>query len=546
KKMEKYFVVTSQQKGQILRKYFNCRKWLDKARKITRINETELAIPVTPEGKTELNEINIIEGIDFYLTDDVDEKVSNKCPPSQVRDATIRDLRKALETKNVLWCNDIEEDIPSRWQRHGDLVMLPEKAFQHPVWEESLGLDIWKIVANSMGCKRLAKKCRIASDGFRTPQVKLLLGDDGWVQHVDNHIKYTFDVTKNMFSQGNISEKLRVSSFDCTGETVVDLYAGIGYFTLPYLLHSKADLVHACEWNPNAVDALRKNLVLNHVADRCIVHKGDNREVCPKGVADRVNLGLIPSSEQGWEIACAALKPHSGGILHVHNNVTSFVAFPRDKASNVITQTGSSNEIKLDDIYGVDLHEKPLDYSNWITVIGSNEAPLCDTNGYPLNNSGNNPQIESINKDEKNAHMNLRNIPMQINKSCDGLSQLIKQHNYEVINDQKSDSNNSNEILSKCPTNKNCKSPELTCNVAQIQNTQLSYNNSTLLHQQIETSSHQVPREFVIADKLLKINKHWLEWSINSAYKFKRILEDLHGFWTLPSFIIFVLSSMEG
>lgn len=38
--------------------------------------------------------------------------------------------------------------------------------------------------------------------------------------------RYEFDVTKCMFSAGNITEKLRVSQFDCRGETVVDLYAG--------------------------------------------------------------------------------------------------------------------------------------------------------------------------------------------------------------------------------------------------------------------------------------------------------------------------------
>ena len=46
-------------------------------------------------------------------------------------------------------------------------------------------------------------------------------------------------------------------------------------------------------------------------------------QVCPKGVADRVNLGLIPSSQKGWPIACTALKPQSGGILHIHENVTT-------------------------------------------------------------------------------------------------------------------------------------------------------------------------------------------------------------------------------
>ncbi len=54
-------------------------------------------------------------------------------------------------------------------------------------------------------------------------------------------------------------------------------------------------------------------------------------QVCPRGVADRVNLGLIPSSEDGWPVACAALKPQTGGMLHIHGNVTSH---PRTKKTN--------------------------------------------------------------------------------------------------------------------------------------------------------------------------------------------------------------------
>ncbi|KAK6298374.1 hypothetical protein J4Q44_G00314290 [Coregonus suidteri] len=52
--------------------------------------------------------------------------------------------------------------------------------------------------------------------------------------------RYEFDVTRCMFSAGNITEKLRVASFNCSGETVVDLYAGIDYFTIPYLVHAGA------------------------------------------------------------------------------------------------------------------------------------------------------------------------------------------------------------------------------------------------------------------------------------------------------------------
>ena len=40
-------------------------------------------------------------------------------------------------------------------------------------------------------------------------------------------------------------------------------------------------------------------------------------------MADHVNLGLIPTSEAGWPVACAALRSDTGGWLHVHGNVTS-------------------------------------------------------------------------------------------------------------------------------------------------------------------------------------------------------------------------------
>jgi len=102
---------------------------------------------------------------------------------------------------------------------------------------------------------------------------------------------------------------------------VVDLFAGIGYFTLVYLVHANAKKVIACEWNPASCQALKNNLKINKCDERCVVLEGDNREMCPVNVADRVNLGLIPSSELSWKTAVYALRAESGGWLHIHGNV---------------------------------------------------------------------------------------------------------------------------------------------------------------------------------------------------------------------------------
>ena len=54
-----------------------------------------------------------------------------------------------------------------------------------------------------------------------------------------------------MFSSGNVSEKARIARLDASGEVVLDLFAGVGYWTLPLLVHAGALHVHACEWNPD-------------------------------------------------------------------------------------------------------------------------------------------------------------------------------------------------------------------------------------------------------------------------------------------------------
>lgn len=85
-------------------------------------------------------------------------------------------------------------------------------------------------------------------------------------------------------------------------------------FYIALLVHAGAAFVHACEWNPHAVVALRKNLDINGVAHRCQIHFGDNRKLKLSNIADRVNLGLIPSSEEGWPIACQLLRRDAGAF----------------------------------------------------------------------------------------------------------------------------------------------------------------------------------------------------------------------------------------
>lgn len=250
------------------------------------------------------------------------------------RNDVIRSAIEGFASKHYL-SPEVIKAIPNKYEFIGDVLLVPRDSFLDEEW--TLFADkMWAFVCHSSSptFTRVARKAFIDASEKRQSHVKLLYIDKkalvskchtkapGWVEIRENGIIYGWDLTRVMFSSGNVTEKARMAKIGCCGETIVDLFCGIGYYVLPFLVHGGAAFVHACEWNPDSVAALRNNLERNHVADRCKVYFGDNRESASLigAVADRVNLGLLPTSEKAWPLAVQVLKVN-GGWLHVHGNV---------------------------------------------------------------------------------------------------------------------------------------------------------------------------------------------------------------------------------
>ena len=209
-------------------------------------------------------------------------------------------------------------DLPKRWERFDDVAILPVGAFSDSKWDFVERNLLWEKVANALNVNRLFRKGEISGEK-RESSAELLFGTNPDVIRIEHGVKFVYRVTDCMFSQGNLNERKRMGDLDLSNENVLDLYAGIGYYTLPMLVRGNAKHVTATEWNSNAWRDLDKGLKQNRVKKRCTVLEGDNRTHgnLLHGKFDRVVLGLLPQSWEGMETAIRSLKS-TGGILHIH------------------------------------------------------------------------------------------------------------------------------------------------------------------------------------------------------------------------------------
>eukprot|EP00658_Telonema_sp_P-2_P038681 TRINITY_DN27703_c0_g1_i1.p1 TRINITY_DN27703_c0_g1~~TRINITY_DN27703_c0_g1_i1.p1 ORF type:complete len:253 (+),score=59.17 TRINITY_DN27703_c0_g1_i1:105-863(+) len=151
--------------------------------------------------------------------------------------------------------------------------------------------------------------------------------------HMENQCKYSFDALRVMFCSGNTDERMRFGgAVDATNEVVVDMFAGIGYFTIPLAMRGGPTVIHALEKNPESCEFLRLNAIQNKVEGTVVVHCGDNREVTGSmlgGRCHRVLMGYIPSCKEFIPRAFSFLKVvHSSnskagpverkGVIHYH------------------------------------------------------------------------------------------------------------------------------------------------------------------------------------------------------------------------------------
>ena len=207
---------------------------------------------------------------------------------------------------------ELEGIIPDKWEYVGDIVIV--KADPRCMkYREVIG----RAFAEVLGAKTVCADVMGVSGEFRRPSMEIFYGTDTESVRLENGIRYSFDVTKVMFASGNTDERMRMRKLDCTGETVVDMFAGIGYFTLPLAKYSCARRVFACEKNPESYRYLCRNIADNGLTGKVIPILSDNRDLLGKHFADRILMGYIQTTSEFVPKALSMIRP--GGIIHYHD-----------------------------------------------------------------------------------------------------------------------------------------------------------------------------------------------------------------------------------
>lgn len=166
----------------------------------------------------------------------------------------------------------------------------------------------------------LAKASAI-SGVYRTRKFEVIAGEHKTATvHREYGCALCVDLSKAYFSPRLSSEHARLARLINEGDTVIDMFAGVGPFAIQIAKQHEKVRVYAVDVNPDAIEFLNKNIATNRVLAKVTPVLGDVRKVvCERfvGVADRVIMNLPEKAIEYVDVACEGLKP-TGGIMHYY------------------------------------------------------------------------------------------------------------------------------------------------------------------------------------------------------------------------------------
>jgi tRNA (guanine37-N1)-methyltransferase len=128
---------------------------------------------------------------------------------------------------------------------------------------------------------------------------------------------FKVDLEKCYFSPRLSHERMRIARLVKPNEVIVNMFAGVGCYSIIIAKHSEARKIFSVDINPVAVQCMQENIEINKVRDLVLPMEGDAKRIVEEKLRNVANRVLMPLPEKAYEYldsAVLALKPTGGWI----------------------------------------------------------------------------------------------------------------------------------------------------------------------------------------------------------------------------------------
>ena len=226
-----------------------------------------------------------------------------------------RKHRSLEETLKGKLPNHLLVKLPQSFDQIGDVVIVDF----HPDLNEYLSVIAQGFLEAFPTIKAVYAKVGGVHGVTRVRSLKLLAGvDKDWVVHKEYGLRLWINFKQVYFSPRLSEEHRRVAKQVRDGEIVVDLFGGVGSFSLHISQLAQAKC-YSVDINPVAIECLRKSKEHNKLRGEVIPVHADARiwvKQMPTNFADRVIMNHPSQAHEFLEEATRIIKP--GGVLYFY------------------------------------------------------------------------------------------------------------------------------------------------------------------------------------------------------------------------------------
>jgi tRNA (guanine37-N1)-methyltransferase len=198
------------------------------------------------------------------------------------------------------------------------LVRIPEEYIN---FKDSIAKNIMK---NNKHIKTVLRIASPISNDFRLRKYEWILGEKKTETiHKEFGCSFKVDLAKVYFSPRLHYERMRIAKQVKPNETIVNMFAGVGCFSIIIAKYSKVANLYSIDINPYAIMYHLENVYLNKLNKKIITILGDSKKIIETLLLEKADRILMPLPEKAYEYFDAAVKALKAnkGIIHYYDFV---------------------------------------------------------------------------------------------------------------------------------------------------------------------------------------------------------------------------------